>query len=91
MSSIFSRSKGSLWSQINPELRIGTEGFDPKDPQFSGQRMLDRSTDRTIPGTRDGPWISGIADHIQIALESIYRYNYKRTLVDHDNVERTSH
>ncbi len=28
-------------------------------------------------------------DHIHKTLQSIYRYNYKRTLVDHDNVERT--
>jgi non-lysosomal glucosylceramidase len=27
--------------------------------------------------------------HIQKALESIYRYNYKRTLVDHESVMRT--
>ncbi len=27
--------------------------------------------------------------HIRKTLESIYRYNYKRTLVDHDSVERT--
>ncbi|MGC1783621.1 MAG: GH116 family glycosyl-hydrolase, partial [Acidobacteriaceae bacterium] len=34
-----------------------------------------------------GPLVSPA--HVQTTLRSIYRYNYKRTLVDHNNVERT--
>src|ERR1039457_5466984 len=34
-----------------------------------------------------GPLVS--PRHTRTTLESIYRYNYKRTLVDHDNVQRT--
>ncbi len=37
--------------------------------------------------TNLGPLVSPA--HIHAALQSIYKYNYKRTLVDHDNVERT--
>jgi len=82
--------KGFTLDQINPELRIGTEGFDPKDPQFQlgSGCLIDQLIGQYLAHVMDLGYLVS-PDHIQIALESIYRYNYKRTLVDHDNVERT--
>jgi len=76
--------------QIHPVLRIGTEGFDPKDPQFQlgSGCLIDQLIGQYLAHVMDLGYLVS-PDHIRIALESIYRYNYKRTLVDHDNVERT--
>jgi uncharacterized protein (DUF608 family) len=76
--------------QIHPSLRIGANGFNPEDPQFQlgAGCLIDQLMGQYLASVMQlGPLIS--PDHVRAALHSIYRYNYKRTLVDHDNVERT--
>lgn len=76
--------------QIHPSLRIGTQGFDPQDPQFQlGEGcLIDQLMGQYLASImRLGMLVS--PQHVQATLSSIDRYNYKRTLVDHDNVERT--
>ena len=76
--------------QIHPSLRVGTQGFDPRDPQFQvGEGcLIDQLMGQYLASImRLGMLVA--PEHVQAALDSIYRYNYKRTLVDHDNVERT--
>lgn len=75
---------------IHPGLRVGTSGFDPNDPQFQmgAGCLIDQLMGQYLASVMQlGPLIS--PDHLKATLRSIYRYNYKRTLVDHDNVERT--
>lgn len=75
---------------IHPSLRIGTSGFNPEDPQFQvgAGCLIDQLMGQYLASVMQlGPLIS--PEHIRTALHSVYRYNYKRTLVDHDNVERT--
>ncbi len=82
--------KGFTMDQINPTLRIGTEGFDPRDPQLQlgSGCLIDQLMGQYLAHVMDLGYLVA-PEHIRIVLESIYRYNYKRTLVDHDNVERT--
>ena len=82
--------KGFTLDQIHPALRIGTEGFDPKDPQFQlgSGCLIDQLIGQYLAHVMDLGYLVS-PDHIRIALESIYKYNYKRTLADHDSVERT--
>jgi uncharacterized protein (DUF608 family) len=75
---------------IHPTLRIGTSGFNPEDPQFQlgAGCLIDQLMGQYLASVMQlGPLIS--PEHIRSVLHSIYRYNYKRTLIDHDNVERT--
>ena len=75
---------------INPSLRIGASGLNPEDPQFQvgAGCLIDQLMGQYLASVMQlGPLIS--AEHTRTVLRSIYRYNYKRTLVDHDNVERT--
>lgn len=76
--------------QIHPSLQIGTSGFKPDDPQFQVGKgcLIDQLMGQYLAHIMNlGLLVS--PDHVQQALASIYRFNYKRTLVDHDNVERT--
>jgi len=75
---------------IHPSLRIGTKGFNPQDPQFQvgAGCLVDQLMGQYLASVMHlGALIS--PEHLGTALQSIYRYNYKRTLTDHDNVERT--
>jgi non-lysosomal glucosylceramidase len=60
----------------NPQYQVG-EGC--LVDQLVGQYLAD------VAGL--GPLVS--RQHARTALESIYRYNYKRTMFEHDNVQRT--
>ena len=82
--------KGFTLNQINPTLRIGTEGFDPRDPQLQlgSGCLIDQLMGQYVAHVMDLGYLVA-PEHIRTALESIYKYNYKRTLADHDNVERT--
>jgi non-lysosomal glucosylceramidase len=76
--------------QIHPSLRVGASGFDPQDPQFQAGAgcLVDQLMGQYLASVMGlGPLIS--PEHLRATLRSIYRYNYKRTLVGHDNVERT--
>jgi len=77
-------------NDIHPSLRIGTSGFNPEDPQFQlgAGCLIDQLMGEYLASVMQlGPLLS--PEHTRTVLKSIYRYNYKRTLVDHDNVERT--
>jgi non-lysosomal glucosylceramidase len=76
--------------QIAPALREGMGSDNPEHPEYQvgegclvdqliGQYLAD------IAGL--GPLIS--PDHVRSTLDSLLRYNYKRSLENHNNVERT--
>jgi uncharacterized protein (DUF608 family) len=81
---------GYRQDQIAPHLRAGMGSDDLEHPvyqvgegclidQLVGQYLAD------IAGL--GPLVN--RDHVRSTLEALLRYNYKRTLVNHNNVERT--
>ena len=82
--------RGFHADQISPQLRSGMGSENTEQPEYQvgegclvdqllGQYLAD------IAGL--GPLVS--PQHVRATLESIYRYNYKRSLVDHDTVQRT--
>lgn len=82
--------RGYPADEIAPQLRAGMGGADTKDPQFQvGSGCL---ADQLI-----GQYLAAVAGlgsltsphNIRTTMESIYRYNYKPTLVDHECVQRT--
>lgn len=82
--------RGLPANQIAPHLLLGMGTDDTENPQYQmGKGCL---TDQLL-----GQYLAHVAglgplvspDHILKTLHSIYRYNYKRTLVDHNNTERT--
>lgn len=82
--------RGFSMSQIHPSLRIGTSGFNPEDPQLQLGKgcLIDQLMGQYLAHVAGlGDLVS--ADQVRRTLDSIYSYNYKRTLADHDNVERT--
>lgn len=82
--------RGYPADQIAPHLRGGSGTQGTEDPQY--QVGLGCLADQLI-----GQYLAYIAglDHliapenVRKTMESIYRYNYKPTLVDHDCVQRT--
>ena len=82
--------RGLPSDKIAPHLRggMGTEGTE--DPQYQVGKgcLIDQLLGQYLAHvTNLGPLVSPA--NVQTTLRSIYAYNYKRTLVDHDNVERT--
>jgi non-lysosomal glucosylceramidase len=82
--------RGYALNQIHPSLQIGATGMSPEDPQFQvGKGCL---IDQLM-----GQYLSHVAnlgflvspERVQKTLASIYRYNHKPSLADHNNVERT--
>ena len=82
--------RGYGTDEIASQLRAGMGGEDTKDPQFQvGSGCL---ADQLI-----GQYLAAVAGldalvsphNIRTTMESIYRYNYKSTLVDHECVQRT--
>ncbi len=75
--------------QIHPSLRVGADGFNPEDPQYQAGKgcLIDQLVGQYLAQVANlGQLLS--ADHLRAALDSIYRYNHKPTLVEHNNVER---
>ena len=82
--------KGFSLEQIYPSLRIGAHGLNPERPQFQlGEGCLvDQMIGQYLACVMNlGDLVS--PQHVQETLKSIYTYNHKPTLVDHNNVERT--
>jgi non-lysosomal glucosylceramidase len=82
--------RGIPSNKIAQHLRggMGTEGTE--DPQYQVGKgcLIDQLLGQYLAHvTNLGPLVSQA--NVQTTLRSIYSYNYKRTLVDHDNVERT--
>ena len=82
--------QGRAAGGIAPGLRLGSGADDPEHPEYQlgdgclvdqllGQYMAE------IAGL--GPLLQ--PNNIRKTLESIYRYNHKANLYDHDNVQRT--
>jgi uncharacterized protein (DUF608 family) len=76
--------------QVAPNLRSDMGSDDTEHPQYQvGQGCL---IDQLV-----GQYLAEIAglgalvsrDHIHSTLASLYRFNYKRSMIDHNNVERT--
>jgi len=82
--------KGFALDQIDPSLRIGTSGFNPEDPQFQLGKgcLIDQLMGQYLAHVMNLGYLVS-PGNVHKTLHSIYEYNYKRTLVDHDNVERT--
>ncbi len=84
------RIEGRPAGEIAPGLRSGMGADDPEHPQFQvgngclidqllGQYLADVAGLGTLVDER----------HLRRALESIYHYNHKANLYDHDSVQRT--
>jgi non-lysosomal glucosylceramidase len=82
--------RGLPKDKIAPNLTSDMGSANTEQPRVSGGRRLSAgSVDRPVSGGGRRPGSAGIAANIRKTLESIWRYNYKRTLVGHDSVQRT--
>jgi non-lysosomal glucosylceramidase len=76
--------------QIAPNLRAGMGSDDPEHPEYQvGQGcLIDQLVGQYLADVGGlGPLVS--PQHVRSTLSSLLRFNYKRTLVNHNNVERT--
>ncbi len=76
--------------QIAPHLRSGMGTEDTEHPQFQiGEGCLvDQLIGQYLAHVADlGPLVS--PDHVRATLASLYRFNYKRSMANHNNLERT--
>jgi non-lysosomal glucosylceramidase len=82
--------RGLPANKIAAHLRGGMGTAETEDPQYQVGKgcLMDQLLGQCLAHvTNLGPLVS--AANVQTTLRSIYQYNYKRTLVDHDSVERT--
>lgn len=82
--------RGLPADKIASHLRGGMGTENTEDPQYQVGKgcLIDQLLGQYLAHlTNLGPLVS--PDHVHTTLRSIYEYNYKRTLIDHDNVERT--
>jgi non-lysosomal glucosylceramidase len=82
--------RGFRADQISPQLRsgMGSENTEQPEYQVGGGCLIDQLLGQYLAHVAGlGPLVS--PEHVRKALDSIYRYNYKRTLIDHDTVQRT--
>ncbi len=82
--------RGFRPDQISPQLRsgMGSENTEQPEYQVGEGCLIDQMLGQYLADIAGlGPLVS--PEHVRISLESIYRYNYKRSLVDHDTVQRT--
>jgi uncharacterized protein (DUF608 family) len=82
--------RGFRPDQILPQLRsgMGSENTEQPEYQVGEGCLIDQLLGQYLADIAGlGPLVS--PEHVRTALESIYRYNYKRSLVDHDTVQRT--
>ncbi|WP_263350441.1 non-lysosomal glucosylceramidase [Acidicapsa acidisoli] len=76
--------------KIAPQLisGMGSENTETPEYQVGGGCLVDQLLGQYLANVAGlGPLVS--PEHIRATLESIYRYNYKRSLADHDSVQRT--
>jgi len=82
--------RGYALDQIYPSLRIGATDMKPEDPQYQVGKgcLVDQLMGQYLAAVMSlGDVVS--PEHVRRTLESIYAYNYKRSLADHNSVERT--
>lgn len=81
---------GYQQAQIAPNLQSDMGSEDTEHPQYQvGEGcLIDQLIGQYLAEIAGlGPLVSPV--HIRSTLDSLYRFNYKRTLADHSNVERT--
>ncbi|MEA2260599.1 MAG: non-lysosomal glucosylceramidase, partial [Acidobacteriaceae bacterium] len=82
--------RGFPADQIAPNLRsdMGSGNTESPEYQVGGGCLIDQLTGQYLAQIAGlGSLVS--QEHVQATLQSIYKYNYKRSLDNHDNVERT--
>ncbi len=82
--------RGFRPDQISPQLRsgMGSENTEQPEYQVGEGCLIDQMLGQYLADIAGlGPLVS--PEHVRTALQAIYRYNYKRSLVDHDTVQRT--
>ncbi len=82
--------RGFRPDQISPQLRsgMGSENTEQPEYQVGAGCLIDQLLGQYLADIAGlGPLVS--PQHVRTTLDSIYRYNYKRSLVDHDTVQRT--
>ena len=82
--------RGYALDDIDPSLRIGATGMKPEDPQYQLGKgcLVDQLMGQYLAAVMNlGDVVS--PEHVRRTLESVYTYNYKRSLADHNSVERT--
>lgn len=76
--------------EIAPHLREGMGSDDPEHPEYQVGKgcLIDQLIGQYLADVAGlGPLVS--PNHVRSTLDSLLRYNYKRTLENHNNVERT--
>jgi uncharacterized protein (DUF608 family) len=82
--------RGYRNEEIADHLRssMGAENTENPEYQAGAGCLIDQLVGQYLADAGGlGPLVS--VEHIRTTLKSIYRYNYKPSLADHDNVERT--
>ena len=82
--------RGTAKDKIAPHLvsTMGSANTETPEYQVGGGCLLDQLIGQYLAEVAGlGPLVA--PDHIRKTLESIWRYNYKRTLAGHDSVQRT--
>jgi len=82
--------RGFHRDQIAPQLisGFGSENTEEPEYQVGGGCLVDQMLGQYLAHVGGlGPLVS--PQHVRASLDSIYRYNYKRTLAEHDSVQRT--
>ena len=82
--------RGFRADQISPQLRsgMGSENTEQPEYQVGEGCLIDQLLGQYLADVAGlGPLVS--PQHVRSTLDAIYRYNYKRSLVDHDTVQRT--
>ena len=77
-------------NEIAASLRSDMGADDPEHPEYQVGKgcLVDQLLGQSLAEVCGlGPLLD--KRHIRRTLESIYKYNYKRSLADHDNVQRT--
>ncbi len=82
--------RGFRADQIAPNLRsdMGSGNTESPEYQVGGGCLIDQLIGQYLAQIAGlGSLVS--QEHVRATLQSIYKYNYKRSLDNHDNVERT--
>jgi non-lysosomal glucosylceramidase len=82
--------RGFHHDQISPQLisGFGSDNTEQPEYQVGGGCLIDQLLGQYLADVAGlGPLVS--SEHVRTTLDSIYRYNYKRSLVDHNTVQRT--
>ena len=82
--------RGYRPEQIAPQLRSGMGSDNTQQPEYQvgAGCLIDQLLGQYLADVAGlGALVS--PEHVRTTLDSIYRYNYKRSLADHDTVQRT--